>query len=346
MTRVYQVIAMLMVFISQGAIGSVGSDSASPAFAEPYVRSQPIILFSTISVTSRGCVLITGRTSFRNSVFIESCANSEYVKEIKDIRVIKDIAFPAGSGYSSGFVLLQGGINKISDFRILGKSVIGDDKDHFNRIISKNGSAYWAIGEEGKFAYSSDAGRTWELRSLGSSLTLLDIVFAGPASGWIIGIDREGSGEKQLLFRTDDAGRTWKPYPRQTFGNVHKVVFTSDRNGWLLNNDGDLFTTQDVGNSWNKRNLGPGKVTGFFFLDDQRGWCLSGDVMLATKDGGGTWSPISRIEGPSGQLYSIHFASPENGWLFDVFSVLKTVDGGRTWSKLEVSDRLSRDTLD
>lgn len=308
--------------------------------------NKPLILYSTISVISRECVLITGRTSFRNSVFIESCANSGYVKEIKDIGVIKDIAFPAGSGYSNGFVLLQGGINRISDFRILGESVIGDNKDYFNRIISKNDSAYWAVGDEGKFAYSFDSGRTWELETLGSSLTLLDIVFAGPASGWMIGIDREDSGEKQLLFRTDDAGRNWKPYPKQTFGNVHQVVFTSERNGWLVNNDGDLFTTHDGGNSWKKRNLGPGKVTGFFFLDDQRGWCLSGDVLLATKDGGGTWSPISRVVGSSDLLYSIHFASPENGWLFDDLSVLKTADGGKTWSKLEVSDRLSSETLD
>lgn len=346
MGRIFRLISVLMVFLSQGAIASVGSDSVSHTVEDSDKTSQPIILFSTINVTSRECVLITGRTSFRNSVFIESCAGSQYIKEIKDIGVIRDIAFPAGSGYSNGFVLLHGGITRLNEYRLLGESVIGDDKDYFNRIISNNGSTYWAVGDEGKFAYSFDAGRTWELETLGSSLTLLDIVFAGPASGWMIGIDREDSGEKQLLFRTDDAGRNWKPYPKQTFGNVHQVVFTSERNGWLVNNDGDLFTTQDGGNSWKKRNLGPGKVTGLFFLDEQRGWCLSGDVLLATRDGGGTWSPISRVAGSSDLLYSIHFASPENGWLFDDLSVLKTVDGGRTWSKLEVSDRLSRDTLD
>ncbi|MGH9224910.1 MAG: WD40/YVTN/BNR-like repeat-containing protein [Acidimicrobiales bacterium] len=54
--------------------------------------------------------------------------------------------------------------------------------------------------------------------------------------------------------------------------------------------------------------------------------------MLATTDGGRTWSP--QPVPPGKGLYDLHFVDVQRGWAVGLNTVLATTDGGRTWTDM------------
>ncbi|MCZ6574991.1 MAG: YCF48-related protein [Gammaproteobacteria bacterium] len=68
------------------------------------------------------------------------------------------------------------------------------------------------------------------------------------------------------------------------------------------------------------------------FVDAERGWAVGdGGTVLATTDGGRTWSV--RDAGTTAALWSVDFVDAERGWAVgDGGTVLATTDGGRTWT--------------
>ncbi|MEM7201529.1 MAG: YCF48-related protein [Planctomycetota bacterium] len=91
----------------------------------------------------------------------------------------------------------------------------------------------------------------------------------------------------------------------------------------------------------------PDNVYGFDFLDDQTGFAVAwgsspGAVILATTDGGATWS--TRIPQPETILFAIHFLDRQRGFAVgqdgavDEGIILSTVDGGLTWEGLRLPE--------
>jgi photosystem II stability/assembly factor-like uncharacterized protein len=67
------------------------------------------------------------------------------------------------------------------------------------------------------------------------------------------------------------------------------------------------------------------------FISPTRGWVVGRHVILATDDGGATWTVQRR-----GQLdlVSVDFISADTGWAVGLDSLLATANGGRTWTSL------------
>ena len=96
------------------------------------------------------------------------------------------------------------------------------------------------------------------------------------------------------------------PYP----GKQDDIAFASPSRGWYGNGTGLLYRTQDRGDSWEEIWSRPGTfIRALGFLDDDVG--IMGNVgvgsfpnvidrtpLYRTLDGGLTWTPVERIDGP------------------------------------------------
>jgi hypothetical protein len=72
-------------------------------------------------------------------------------------------------------------------------------------------------------------------------------------------------------------------------------------------------------------------LTGVQFVSPSQGWVVGRHVILATSDGGATWTAQDRGDL---NLVSVDFISAEVGWAVGLDSVLTTSDGGRHWTAL------------
>jgi photosystem II stability/assembly factor-like uncharacterized protein len=67
------------------------------------------------------------------------------------------------------------------------------------------------------------------------------------------------------------------------------------------------------------------------FVSAQQGWVAGSGRILATSDGGQTWT--RQYSGPAG-LYQVDFISATRGWAVGPNAVLTTTDGGKVWASL------------
>ncbi|PYS50667.1 MAG: hypothetical protein DMF68_06465 [Acidobacteria bacterium] len=101
--------------------------------------------------------------------------------------------------------------------------------------------------------------------------------------------------------------------------------------------------------AWTKQRSGSfAWLHAVYFLDENRGWAVgSKGVLLATDDGGETWSTIPRPTDDA--LQDVYFSDEQNGWLVAERSIydlktndeprtylMRTMDGGKIWKRVNV----------
>jgi photosystem II stability/assembly factor-like uncharacterized protein len=162
------------------------------------------------------------------------------------------------------------------------------------------------------------------------------------------------SGTRGTVIHTTDGGNTWRvdSIPGASTFDLRGVHGRSATVAHVAATSGRIWRTTDGGRSWSLRYQATDTtmfLDAIVFVDDRTGFAL-GDpmggrfVILATRDGGETWSeapPSSRPEAAEGEAAfaasgtSLVYASPRHGWLGtggSVARVFRTVDGGATWS--------------
>lgn len=105
---------------------------------------------------------------------------------------------------------------------------------------------------------------------------------------------------------------------------------------------GHIVLSDDLGKTWRQAVQVPTRttLTAVTFVDPQRGWAVGhGGQILATTDGGETWSTqYGAMDGPD-SLFSVWFKNPHQGLAVGPFGyALGTDDGGKTWTQLYVAE--------
>lgn len=144
------------------------------------------------------CVLIAGRSAFKNNFFVASCEGTLDVGETRSLGYVRDISFfDAADGAVAGFLIVNGTIAKISGdpvSRIKGSRFAPVDTGEipnrgFERVKAFGTGSVIAIGGEGKIVISHDSGNYWTKVNSGTTLDLVDVTFADAVRGWAVGIE-------------------------------------------------------------------------------------------------------------------------------------------------------------
>ncbi|MGK9064203.1 WD40/YVTN/BNR-like repeat-containing protein [Stutzerimonas chloritidismutans] len=107
---------------------------------------------------------------------------------------------------------------------------------------------------------------------------------------------------------------------------------------------GHILYSDDSGNTWTQAKVPTRQLlTAVHFADDKLGWAVGHDALiLATTDGGETWT--HQYENREGEvpLLDVWFEDAEHGFATGAYgALLETTDGGSNWE--DVADRLDNE---
>jgi len=135
-----------------------------------------------------------------------------------------------------------------------------------------------------------------------------------PLAALACGLLVAGCGTSSGL-QVESAGKTTpivKPGGAQPrVDGLDAIAFPSRSRGWAAGS-GAIIATTDGGATWTQQYKGRADIRSLEFADDGHGWAVASTSLLRTADGGGTWSPAGEPEGLV--LTSIDFTSADEGW--------------------------------
>ena len=89
------------------------------------------------------------------------------------------------------------------------------------------------------------------------------------------------------------------------------VQFVDSGHGWVAG-AGRIMATSDGGASWTRQYAGEADLDQVDFIDGEHGWAAGGDTLLRTANGGASWTALA--EPCPGDLNAVHFVSPALGY--------------------------------
>jgi BNR/Asp-box repeat len=190
--------------------------------------------------------------------------------------------------------------------------------------------------------------------------------FEDEAHGWaVVTGPTDASNATQLLaYRTTDGGETWQSSPMgepdlfNTFSapsGAASIDFIGRAMGWAVvrgvpgvqHDEGDLYRTEDGGETWSKLSAPSGDP--IFFEDADRGWAGGRGFLTnpySTRDGGATWSggplpsnwpymlPFDQYVGPPVKADDGRLILAQTGTTNDAstLTLAESTDDGETWN--------------
>ena len=185
----------------------------------------------------------------------------------------------------------------------------------------------WAVGEGGTILATSDGGATWSAQSSGSSTWLHGVAFSDATHGWAVG---EGGTILATTQRRRHLERAELGHAaRGSTASPSPTPLTAGR--WAATAPSSPPPTAAPPGARRARGP-PSGLAGVAFTDATHGWAVGdGGTILATTDGGATWSAQS--SGTTVDLGAVAFTDATHGWAVgDGGTILVTANGGATWS--------------
>jgi len=109
----------------------------------------------------------------------------------------------------------------------------------------------------------------------------------------------------------------------------------------VVGDRGHILFSDDQGKTWTQARVPTRQLlTAVFFLDDKRGWAVGHDAqILASTDGGATWSKQFEDLSREAPLLDVKFLDAQHGFAVGAYgALLETTDGGQHWQ--DVAERL------
>ncbi|WP_296277333.1 YCF48-related protein [Pseudomonas sp. UBA7530] len=159
--------------------------------------------------------------------------------------------------------------------------------------VTRAGERLVAVGQRGHILYSDDAGERWQQAAVPVSADLNAVHFPTAEQGWAVGNDG-------VILHSNDAGATWS---KQLDGRAIGAL--------LVKHYGALASAEPADEQWpllvaeGERLTADGADKPFldvWFADTQRGYAVGVfNLILATRDGGQSWTPLQdRTDNPQG----------------------------------------------
>jgi len=104
-------------------------------------------------------------------------------------------------------------------------------------------------------------------------------------------------------------------HPPVTVGHsLLAVDFPSISCGWAVGQNGTILATSDGGGSWSTQFAPTGDdLRGVSFVDDKNGWAVGGDCILHTDNGGKSWTKTIWLGAGSVRLKAVSFYDANDG---------------------------------
>jgi photosystem II stability/assembly factor-like uncharacterized protein len=162
----------------------------------------------------------------------------------------------------------------------------------------------WALSDTALLA-TADSGQTWLAVTPEdvSATNIIGVFFMDVLHGWVVAAD---DTDRLALYGTIDGGHSWSAaaLPGEFPDGVGavSVAFIDPKDGWIeialpsssAESIGDLWGTQDGGQTWNHLTIPVGGPIEFLNLSD--GWVAGGPLggqLYRTVDGGQSWIKAS-----------------------------------------------------
>ncbi|MBA1274589.1 WD40/YVTN/BNR-like repeat-containing protein [Stutzerimonas azotifigens] len=107
---------------------------------------------------------------------------------------------------------------------------------------------------------------------------------------------------------------------------------------------GHVLYSDDDGKSWQQAKVPTRQMlTALYFVDDKKGWAVGHDALiLATEDGGQTWTRQYEEREREAPLLDVWFENEQHGLAVGAYgALLETLDGGASWE--DISDRMDNE---
>jgi photosystem II stability/assembly factor-like uncharacterized protein len=221
----------------------------------------------------------------------------------------------------------------------------------------------WAVGNGGIILATADGGVNWTPQSSGTADDLTSVTFANQEEGWAVGQDPDTFAS--VILHTTNGGGSWAVQATASADCLYGITCTDVTHCWVVgyNNDtvtGDIFCTTNGGANWTAQ--GPHGIYAPFavtFANANNGWAVGGDsqnvwvgdapaphnTILATANGGATWTAQSSGLVFGNELTYVAFASATDGWAVGYYSgygdgdadsgiglIVATTGGGAHWT--------------
>jgi photosystem II stability/assembly factor-like uncharacterized protein len=204
----------------------------------------------------------------------------------------------------------------------------------------------WSQSRDGSIWLTDDIRKGWRPATLSLERSRLQ--------GWHLrqpGMNRFilGQSGPEILASTNDGGRNWRfsSLPKLT-GFPGPPNFIDDRRGWIYSRTaGELYRTDDGGDSWKALSNLKGRIDRIFFLTSDRGWAFVRSYdneisdLVHTMDGGASWNYSPRpLQISSLRIRDMQFMTATTGWVrisdkkLRGTDFLMTHDGGETWQPI------------
>lgn len=198
-----------------------------------------------------------------------------------------------------------------------------------------------AVGADGVMLRSVDL-HTWVDGSQTAHDYLWDVTAADPLHAWCVGGRPDGTG---FVLSTEDGGETWQDAAAPQPGGLFAIDAAPDGSVWAVGRGGTVLRWSQA-DGWSRSSVRTSaSLYDVTLTDDGHAFIEGAGVLLASDDGGLTWSRRTCIMGNGEEPYDYSFVDGDHGWAVgmewvwegrdegEYGFVYSTSDGGVTWQR-------------
>ncbi len=193
---------------------------------------------------------------------------------------LRDIVFvDSAKGFAVGSRASQSLILRTTNGGTTWQSQTFANIQSFHRVTFPTVDTGFVAGDAGAILKTTNGGQSWTRLNTGTTNGFFDVDFISTQVGWV----PDGNSAR----KTTDGGATWTATEVSSFDFIGRLSFPNVDVGYAAGNN--FYKTTDGGLHWEQLPAFFSNIRDLLFIDDNRGWAITNDGIIATSDGGFTW---------------------------------------------------------